>query len=374
MKIAYIDHSYHKRTKSTAFLSDILIKKGFDVEFVWDLSWCGGTPVNFDELLGKYDAYIFFQIYPQSSIPFHQTGANITFIPMLDSNRMESMFQHTHTWDIFNGFKVLCFSQYLTNAFLSNGVAARFFQYYPNADDYSVNYNFNNINSFFWIRCPDMVNWRMVKQVLKMADVHSTHIHLTVDPGKEVDIIPPEDVDRFNITTSDWFDNRDEYMKRVQNSHLYFAPRSSEGIGMSFLEAMAMGKCVVAMNNGTMNEYITSGLNGVLYDVDHKGNVKLIPESLSLNSDNIRKMCQNARQSIELGYQHWKTRETSIVDFIAANPKSVYEMDFQIPFHRNRIFPKRKITFWTLIMNVLPYGIVRWYIKRKYGSELGENP
>lgn len=324
MKIAYIDHSYHERTKSTVFLSDILIKSGFDVEFFWDSSYCGGTPVNFDELLGNYDAYIFFQVYPKSSIPFHQTGANITFIPMLDSYWNQGMFHYSKYLEYFNGCKVLCFSRYLTNAFLSNGVAAKFFQYYPNPDHYNVNYEFEKINSFFWVRYPEMVSWHMVKQVLKVADVHSTHIHLAVDPGKEIDIIPPEDVDRFNITTSEWFDNKGEYMKRVQNSQLYFAPRHCEGIGMSFLEAMAMGKCVVAMNNGTMNEYITSGLNGILYDVDHKGNVKLIPESLSLSSDNIRMMCQNARRSIEQGYQHWKTRETSIVDFIVADPNSIY--------------------------------------------------
>jgi hypothetical protein len=37
---------------------------------------------------------------------------------------------------------------------------------------------------------------------------------------------------------------------------------------MAFLEAMAMGKCVVAHNDATMNEYIKDGVNGILFDAD----------------------------------------------------------------------------------------------------------
>ena len=34
---------------------------------------------------------------------------------------------------------------------------------------------------------------------------------------------------------------------------------------MAFLEAMAMGKCVVANDDATMNEYIRDGKNGILF-------------------------------------------------------------------------------------------------------------
>ena len=37
---------------------------------------------------------------------------------------------------------------------------------------------------------------------------------------------------------------------------------------MAFIEAMAMGKCVVAHNDATMNEYIKDGVNGILFDAD----------------------------------------------------------------------------------------------------------
>ena len=37
---------------------------------------------------------------------------------------------------------------------------------------------------------------------------------------------------------------------------------------MAFLEAMAMGKCVVANDDATMNEYIKDGENGILFSCD----------------------------------------------------------------------------------------------------------
>jgi glycosyltransferase involved in cell wall biosynthesis len=46
------------------------------------------------------------------------------------------------------------------------------------------------------------------------------------------------------------------------------APRRYEGIGMAFLEAMAMEMCVVAENQSTANEYILSGKNVILYGGD----------------------------------------------------------------------------------------------------------
>ena len=44
---------------------------------------------------------------------------------------------------------------------------------------------------------------------------------------------------------------------------------------MHFLEAMAMGKCVVAHDDATMNEYIKDGENGILFNAKEP---KPVPE------------------------------------------------------------------------------------------------
>lgn len=87
----------------------------------------------------------------------------------------------------------------------------------------------------------------------------------------------------------------------------YIAPRDFEGIGMSFLEAMAMGRCVIAPNNPTMNEYITDGFNGILYELDNpKINKKY----------NIKSIQENTKKYIQQGYLKWSEEKNKILDYI----------------------------------------------------------
>lgn len=60
------------------------------------------------------------------------------------------------------------------------------------------------------------------------------------------------------------FTSREAYFVATRAANIFIAPRSSEGIGMAFLEALARGCAVLAANAPTMNEYIVSGRNGHL--------------------------------------------------------------------------------------------------------------
>jgi len=48
----------------------------------------------------------------------------------------------------------------------------------------------------------------------------------------------------------------------LKKSNIYIAPRTIEGIGISFLEAMAIGMVVVAYNNGTQFRTADDNLGG----------------------------------------------------------------------------------------------------------------
>ena len=54
---------------------------------------------------------------------------------------------------------------------------------------------------------------------------------------------------------------------------------------MGFLKAMAMGRCVIAPNTPTMNEYIEDGINGFLYDLRNLSPLKI---------ENVREIQKNA--------------------------------------------------------------------------------
>jgi glycosyltransferase involved in cell wall biosynthesis len=92
---------------------------------------------------------------------------------------------------------------------------------------------------------------------------------LEPDPGFESSEIQPEDVKKYHIQFVEKWGSREDYWDTLNQCNVYIAPRVTEGIGMSFLEAMAMGIAVAAADKPTMNEYISHGDNGFLFDMSN---------------------------------------------------------------------------------------------------------
>lgn len=70
----------------------------------------------------------------------------------------------------------------------------------------------------------------------------------------------------FVLKGANEFLTRERYFNLLSTCGIVIAPRRKEGIGMAFLEAMAMGKCVAAHDDATMNEYLVHGKTGLLFD------------------------------------------------------------------------------------------------------------
>lgn len=83
---------------------------------------------------------------------------------------------------------------------------------------------------------------------------------------------------------------REQYLQVMAQTNLDLAPRSSEGVGMTFLEAMARGCGVLAYDAPTMNEYIDHGRNGYL--------LKKPPDKLTLLDRVMRRIRLSARKSV----------------------------------------------------------------------------
>ena len=61
IRVAYCDHSFHRKTESTYFLVDILrARADVEVDLFWDEVWKGGRSVNLSEI-AHYDIIIIFQ-------------------------------------------------------------------------------------------------------------------------------------------------------------------------------------------------------------------------------------------------------------------------------------------------------------------------
>jgi hypothetical protein len=61
------------------------------------------------------------------------------------------------------------------------------------------------------------------------------------------------------------FSDRESYLRGVEQTNVFLAPRRREGVGLTVVEALARGCAVLACDEPTMNEYIEHGRTGFLF-------------------------------------------------------------------------------------------------------------
>jgi hypothetical protein len=354
-RAAFIDHSFKEKSGSSQFFIDIL-KENYHVEVHWNDSWKTKTGIDITFLDKKvYDLVVFFQVMNVNPSELRRRNLwNVVFVPMYDASRNIN----ADAWIKLAPYKFINFSKKLHDYLVRIGLNSIYAQYFSSPSPTCDNIRRDKLKGFFWQR-NDRVNWNHISSIIKHADFDKIHIHKAIDPpGYE--FYPPNDDEKrkYNITMSDWFESRDQYLDLIHASDVFFAPRKFEGIGMSFIEAMAMGKCVVAPDSPTMNEYIVDGRNGLLYDLE-----KLKP----LNFDNINEISKNAYEDVKAGFEKWQQKQSEILKFCEAHTK-YWKGHQKMKFHQialSRIIIT--INDFRQYINAHHPVIARWLIKIKQG-------
>ncbi len=296
-KIVFVDHSFHSKTKSSAFVTDYL-KQFYDVKIILDDSWQGKPFVDLSFIDESYLCVIFWQSLPDRKTIENIKNDNLLFFPMNDqSGRLELEY-----WEQYKTLKIANFSRTLHNKLKDWGFESIFVQYFPDVQKFQPG---RKGEVFFWQRLT-YINIDKVVKLFKNRKV-KIHLHKAVDPDQKFIEPSKEDEKKFQITYSDWFDTKEEMWDLIKQKGIYVAPREFEGIGMSFLEAMAMGKAVVAVNNPTMNEYIEDGKTGYLFDLEN-------PKEIDFKD--IEKVQKNTYAFMQKGYKSWQKDKKKIIDFI----------------------------------------------------------
>lgn len=304
-KLVMVDHSFHIESISSLFLIELL-KKHFEVKIVWDDAWKGGKSADLEKI-GNQDCEIVI-LYQQILFSLNELekikNKNLILIPMYDS----SWGRSDAFWCRYKNFKIICFSKYFHERLKRIGLVSKYFQYFPPVKHFQISKSKNSrLSGFFWQRT-SQITWNHIKELIKQANFEKFHLHTAVDPPGYPLVLPGHtEKERYNITLSEWFLKQKDYFKVLKNANVYFTPRLTEGIGMSFLEAMARGMCVVAPDKPTMNEYIVHGQTGLLYDVK---------DVQPLDFTNIEEICSNARQYIKKGYKKWLKAQKELIEFI----------------------------------------------------------
>lgn len=307
MRIAIIDHSYHATTKSTRFFDEILEGLG-TVRRFHEESWCGGSNdwrSHFNE--NDYDLIVVWQAHEAFS-RLSGKHDNVVFVPMYDAMVGGTRFYWRNK---FSHAKCLSFSRRLHEEVTKRGALSAYFQYFPDPTHYPQVKDFSEVRPFFWYRS-GVIDTSLVFDLCAGTKIKNMTLHNAPDPGK-----PPLAIAKFppniaNFEVSTWFDSIEHYRAALVRNNVFFASRAREGIGMAFLEAMACGLCVVAPDFPTMNEYITSGSNGLLY---------CLRDRSALDFTRAAEIGARARETVARGHAEWQDALPRLLDFIAT-PKS----------------------------------------------------
>jgi glycosyltransferase involved in cell wall biosynthesis len=304
--LGYVDHSFHKKTKSGEFLREIL-RPYFELTDLWDESWqdrnVGPVPV---AELNRYDYLFYFQVLNDFTDLEKVTG-QIIWAPMYDSVTLNPAFWRKL---LHLNIKIICFSKKIFRLTQRLGLDSIYLQYYkepqfslvPGAETES-----KKLEIFFWYR--GNIKFATIKNLLDDSVIQKIRYLALPDPGYSPETISLEDQQKFKveIITADFLDQA-TYLKLFNTCDIFVSPRRQEGIGMSFVEALARGQVVIGYDDATMNEYITNGQDGYL----------LNDNSQPFDLQNFTKIQASSRQHAVQGWQSWQNNKHQIIDFIAA--------------------------------------------------------
>lgn len=244
--LLFVDHEFHRRTRSADFFVEILRSAFAVTEHHYQKAYRTGAKA---AMRGQDGAVIWE--FPIARGRFYFPGKVNVFVPMYD-NEWGSVWQWRRL--AASGMGVISFcgkvSAHARRCGVTNLLDVRYFPD-PAALPQTAG---DPKRVFLWER--GGVSREQAERMFPASDGYT----LVVKGANE-------------------FLPRADYLARLASCGVVLAPRRKEGIGMAFLEAMAMGKCVVAHDDATMNEYIVDGESGLLVDFDRPA--RIAPEQVA---------------------------------------------------------------------------------------------
>ena len=305
MKIVFFDHVFHKKSESSNFFLDILRTLGNVEVYYWDFSKQEEDSLLKNNFIKDSDLLVFWQILPPTSFLSKINHDNILLIPMYDACCTLTY----RKWYAYRKCHFICFSKKLYNVFCRLGVHSLYLQYVPVIAKMEINKErsrHDGLKAFVWRRSLSL-NVDCLFRSLKDIGV-KTIIFRDLPDASLSDEYRDKVFDGINVRyVNKWFATHEDYLESILTCDVYVAPRLYEGIGLSFLEAMGLGLCVMAPDQPTMNEYIIDGYNGVLFKSF---------KSLGKKKLNILAIKKQAKESYQQYLNRWNQSIPQIYSFL----------------------------------------------------------
>lgn len=304
-RLAFIDHSFHQKTKSSDFFVELLEQR-FEVVRIWDEAWQGGPSTTAETINACGPKAIVFW---QAIIPVQELGkleVPATWIPMFDQSQGLAFGSAAANAVRRSGLKAIAFCQQIGHNLSRNGVDVQSVQYYPHPEaEKPMSLELPRV--FLWQRAD--IGFSHLKTLFQDWPDCSFVVKVDPDPQFEATVITPDEMKQFKVEVIHGFMEKAAYQTLVGTCNVYVAPRTAEGIGLSFLEAMAKGMVVVAPDRPTMNEYVTDKKTGFLFDAKRP---------MPLPWSDLGSIANQSLESVKQGHARWVEESKQIADFILA--------------------------------------------------------
>lgn len=306
---------------------------------------------------------VFFQLHPPLNL-FENYYPPTIWIPMADA-----LFSYSIWESLPKDVRIISFAKPVSEYAQKTNLDYIEVQYFPDPSKFKpVNWK-QEYNAIYWNR-RGLIGPKLIEKICTSLKIKNLFFLPRVDyadptVSPEIDYLLPEKIGGTIVHTIKEFIPREEYLNLLSKANFFFAPRSREGIGLSFLEAMAGGSIVLAYNSTTMNDYIKNKHNGILFSqkiIPNQEPIKqvhsiflinfiktarniyntikriilkrlpskylktkpnqpkyIISNSINLSNiilDNYSQIGTNAKQSIQEGYANWVRDIPKIVSFI----------------------------------------------------------
>ncbi len=256
MKIAFLGRKCHIATQSDGFLLKILNEIG-DVKLIRREEFTEEQCL--EQIKGHQpDLVIFFQTRP--SITHHLwklRGVRKIWVPMWEG--VEPLPRMRCLAHRICGIETISFCEELHRFMITRGMHSLLAQYFPEPNLERVSHRATPPYTVFCWQRESEIGLKTIQEVFPNGTVEKV-IYKTDLPVASLPSFP------FEVEHLQGWLTKEALMAKVQQADYYLAPRCYEGIGFSFLEALALGKIVISYHGATMNEYIQDGVNGHLFN------------------------------------------------------------------------------------------------------------
>lgn len=111
--------------------------------------------------------------------------------------------------------------------------------------------------------------------------------------------------------------------KRLASAHIIIVPSLVDNLPYAVIEAMSLGKVVLASDSGGQRELIKAGVNGLLFSHEERNFAEKLKEILRLSQAQILKIGMNAREYVEneLGHEMIFSRKMQLMKSIVSRKK-----------------------------------------------------